>query len=79
MRQEICWLFGPEGGASSLNPRGYKDFVADLTEEERSKCHTVLEAFRRRLFSDDPAERSKAASRWSAWEVTLSIPQNACA
>lgn len=67
-------MFGPEGGASSLNPRGYKDFVSDLSEEEKSKCHTVLEAFRRRLFSDDAAVRSKAASRWSSWEVSARPP-----
>ena len=69
--KEICWLFGPEGGASSLNPRGYREFVADLSEAERSKCHTVLEGFRRRLFSQDADERSKAASRWSAWEGSM--------
>jgi len=70
--KEICWLFGPEGGASSLNPRGYKDFVSELTEDERRKCHTVLEAFRSRLFSPDANVRSKAASRWSSWEGSMS-------
>lgn len=69
--KEICWLFGPEGGASSLNPRGYRDFVADLSEEEGSKCHTVLEAFRSRLFSPDADVRSKAAGRWSSWESSM--------
>ncbi len=71
--KEICWLFGPEGGARNLNPRGYNDFISDLSDEEKSKCHTVLEAFRRRLFSSDPNVRAKAASRWSSWEGKTSI------
>ena len=69
--KEVCWLFGPEGGARSLNPRGYSDFVADLSQEERHKCHTVLEAYRQRLFSPDPDVRSKAAGRWSGWESSM--------
>jgi proline iminopeptidase len=67
---EIDWMY-TEGGASQLYPEGFAEFVSIIPEDERGN---LVEAYRRRLTSDDPAEQLRAAQAWSKWEgeiVTL--------
>ena len=68
-QSEVDWLY--KYGASELYPEGWQDFVGLVQEGERSK---VVEAYYRRLTSEDPATRLAAAKAWSRWEgltVTL--------
>jgi proline iminopeptidase len=72
---EVDWLY-KEGGASSVYPDQWDEFVALVPESERGD---LVEAYRRRLTSDDPQEQLRAAQAWSAWEgstVTL-LPSKA--
>lgn len=67
---ELDWLYS-EGGASSLYPDKWDDFVAPIPEAERGD---LLTAYRKRLTSDDAAEQLQAAQAFSSWEgnvVTL--------
>jgi proline iminopeptidase len=67
---EIDWMYA-EGGASQIYPDKFEDFLAPIPEAERGD---LVEAYRRRLTSDDQAEQLAAAKAWSKWEgdiVTL--------
>jgi proline iminopeptidase len=67
---EIDWMY-KEGGASQVYPDKFDDFLAPIPEGERSD---LVEAYRRRLTSDDADEQLRAAQAWSKWEgdiVTL--------
>jgi proline iminopeptidase len=67
---EIDWLY-MEGGASSVYPDGWERFLAPIPEEEQGD---LVEAYYRRLTSDDPEVQLTAARAWSRWEgetVTL--------
>ena len=68
-QSEVDWLY--KYGASELYPEGWQDFIGLVQEGERSK---LVEAYYRRLTSEDPATRLAAAKAWSTWEgltVTL--------
>jgi proline iminopeptidase len=72
---EVDWLY-KEGGASAVYPDKWDEFIALIPESERGD---LVEAYRKRLTSDDPEERLRAAKAWSAWEgstVTL-LPSKA--
>ena len=62
---EIDWLYR-EGGASAVYPDKWDEFVALIPEKERGD---LVEAYRRRLTSDDSDERLRAARAWSKWEA----------
>ena len=61
---EVDWLF-KHGFSSSIYPDAWEDFVSIIPEEERGD---LVEAYRKRLTSDDPQEQLRAAQAWSAWE-----------
>ena len=66
---ELDWLY--RYGASELFPEGWDAFGAIIPEEER---HDLIEAYRKRLTSDDRPIQLAAAKAWSTWEgltVTL--------
>ena len=68
-QSEVDWLY--KYGASELYPEGWQNFVGLVQEGERGD---VVEAYYRRLTSEDPATRLAAAKAWSTWEgltVTL--------
>ena len=68
-QSEVDWLY--KYGASELYPEGWQDFVGLVQDGERGD---VVEAYYRRLTSEDPATRLAAAKAWSMWEgltVTL--------
>jgi proline iminopeptidase len=67
---EIDWMY-TAGGASQIYPDKFEEFLAPIPESERGD---LVEAYRKRLTSDDKDERLKAAKAWSKWEgdiVTL--------
>jgi proline iminopeptidase len=67
---ELDWLYA-EGGASSLYPDKWEDFVAAIPEAERGD---MLTAYRKRLTSENMDEQVAAAKAFAAWEgnvVTL--------
>ncbi len=69
-QHEVDWLY-KEGGASSLYPEGWHEFISLIPEGERGD---LLEAYRKRLTSNDADEQLRAAKSWSKWEgqtVTL--------
>lgn len=74
-QHEIDWLY-VEGGASAVYPDKWDEFVSLIPKGERGD---LVEAYRKRLTSDDPDEQLAAAQAWSAWEgstVTL-LPSKA--
>jgi proline iminopeptidase len=67
---ELDWLY-KEGGASSLYPDKWEEFVAPIPEDERGD---MLAAYRKRLTSDDMDLQVMAAKAFAGWEgnvVTL--------
>jgi len=62
---ELDWLFR-EGGASSLYPDKWEEFIAVIPEGERGD---LVGAYQRRLTGDDADERLRAARAWSRWEA----------
>ena len=67
---EIDWMY-KEGGASQVYPDKFDEFLAPIPEGERGD---LVEAYRKRLTSDDKDEQLAAAKAWSKWEgdiVTL--------
>jgi proline iminopeptidase len=69
-RHEVDWLYRP-GGASSIYPDGWEEFVAIIPDAERGD---LLEAYQRRLTSEDEAVQLEAAKAWSKWEgVTVTL------
>lgn len=66
---EFDWLY--TYGASALYPEEWDLFLGHIPEAERGD---VVEAYHRRLTSDDPATRLAAAKAWSRWEgVTVTL------
>ena len=66
---EMDWLY--TYGASELYPEEWDKFVGHIPEEERGD---IVEAYRKRLTSDDSSVQLAAAKAWSRWEgmtVTL--------
>jgi proline iminopeptidase len=61
-QQEIDWFLN---GIRWFFPEVYADFVVPIPPQERSD---LLQAYARRLFSDDPAVYVPAARNWSRYE-----------
>lgn len=66
-RQEIEWFY--QRGASILYPDAWEPFLAHIPEVERAD---LLDAYYRRLTSEDAAVRLAAAKIWSGWEGATS-------
>jgi proline iminopeptidase len=67
---EIDWMY-TDGGASQVYPDKFEDFLAPIPEGARGD---LVEAYRKRLTSDDRQVQLAAAKAWSKWEgdiVTL--------
>ena len=68
-QQEFDWLY--RYGASELYPEEWERFAGHIPESERGD---LVEAYRRRLTGDDPAEQLAAAKAWSRWEgITVTL------
>jgi proline iminopeptidase len=72
-QSEVDWLYRP-GGASLIYPDKWENFLAPVAEAERGD---LVEAYRRRLHSQDEAVRREAARAWSRWEAeTITVLPN---
>ena len=61
---ELDWLY-KEGGASSIYPDKWDEFAGFIPQGERGD---LLEAYRKRLVSDDPEVQLAAAKAFAVWE-----------
>lgn len=75
-KQEIDWFF--QHGASELFPDRWEHFLAPIPKSERGD---MLNAYHRRLTSEDGERRMAAARAWSTWEGSTStlLPDEAMA
>lgn len=62
---ELRWFNELDGGARWIFPERWERYLAHIPEAERDN---MVEAYWRRLDSDDPAVRLAAAKAWSDWE-----------
>jgi proline iminopeptidase len=65
--KEIAWFY--QEGASAIFPDVWEEYVRVIPQAERGN---MLEAYYRRLTSDDEAVRLEAARAWSVWEGSTS-------
>lgn len=65
--QEIAWFY--QRGTSAIFPDAWEKYVEPIPERERGD---FVRAYYKRLTSDDPAERLRAAKAWSVWEGSTS-------
>jgi proline iminopeptidase len=67
-RKEEDWFY-QQGGASEIFPDHWQGFLEPIPEHER---HDLLRAYHKRLTSEDPHVRLRAAKAWSVWEGSTS-------
>jgi len=65
--KEIGWFY--QEGASAIFPDVWEQYVSVIPEPERGN---MLEAYYRRLTSEDESVRLEAARAWSVWEGSTS-------
>jgi proline iminopeptidase len=65
---ELAWFY-QRGGTSELFPDAWERYVEAIPEAERGDFIT---AYHKRLTSDDPDVRARAAKAWSTWEAATS-------
>lgn len=65
--KEISWFY--QEGANAIFPDVWEQYVRVIPEAERDK---MLEAYYRRLTSEDESIRLEAARAWSVWEGSTS-------
>nr|GMC85522.1 proline iminopeptidase [Ipomoea batatas] len=63
-KKEIDWFY--EGGAAAIFPDAWEPF-RDLIPENERNC--LVEAYHKRLNSDDPETQNAAAKAWTKWEM----------
>jgi proline iminopeptidase len=68
-RSELEWFYQNPLGAASLFPDLWERYVAPIPIEERGD---MMQAYYRRLTSDDAKTRAEAARTWSMWEGATS-------
>ncbi|MGH8195934.1 MAG: prolyl aminopeptidase [Woeseiaceae bacterium] len=66
-QKENAWFY--QQGASEIFPDHWQGFLEPIPENER---HDLLHAYHKRLTSDDPDVRLRAAKAWSIWEGSTS-------
>ncbi len=62
-KQEIDWFY--QRGAGAIFPDAWDEYLAPIPEAERGD---LVQAYHRRLTSDDAAIRQEAARAWAVWE-----------
>jgi proline iminopeptidase len=62
-KQEIDWFY--QRGAGAIFADAWEEYLAPIPESERGD---LVQAYHRRLTSDDPRVRAEAARAWSVWE-----------
>ncbi len=66
-QKEIHWFY--QEGASRIYPDAWEHYVAPIPQEERGD---LIQAFYKRLTSDNEETRKAAAKAWSIWEASTS-------
>jgi len=66
-RKELLWFY--QEGASWLFPEAWDEYLAPIPEVERGD---LMSAYHRRLTSEDPELRMRAARAWAVWEGATS-------
>src|SRR5690348_6814252 len=69
-RAELEWFY--QGGCDMLYPDAWERYLAAIPEAEHGD---LMQAYHKRLVSDDPAVRLAAARAWSVWEASTSFLQ----
>jgi proline iminopeptidase len=64
---EIDWLY-KKGGASNMNPEFWEEFENFIPENERNN---LVDAYYKRLCSDNSNIKMKAADIWQRWEASM--------
>jgi len=64
--REVRWLF--QEGASNVFPEAYEHFLRPIPPAEQGD---LISAYHKRLVSEDPVERLRAAQAWSLWEASV--------
>jgi proline iminopeptidase len=65
---ELQWFY--QQGASAIYPERYADYIAAIPVDER---HDLVNAFYKRLVSNDYAQQLAAARAWAIWEAATSF------
>ena len=66
-KKEIDWFY--QEGCSFIYPDAWENYLSPIPEEEQ---HNLVEAYYKRLTSQDKAVRINAARAWSIWEASTS-------
>jgi proline iminopeptidase len=69
-RSELEWFYQDPLGAGSIFPDLWERYVAPIPPAERGE---MMQAYYRRLTSDDAATRNTAARAWATWEGATSF------
>jgi proline iminopeptidase len=69
-RSELEWFYQDPLGAASIYPDLWEKYVAPIPPDERGD---LMQAYYRRLTSDDAATRTSAARAWATWEGATSF------
>lgn len=65
--KEIRWFYEDGLGASAIFPDNWEQYLRIIPEDER---HDMINAYYRRLTSDDESVRLEAAKAWAIWEAS---------
>ena len=68
-RWELEWFYQDPGGAAAIYPDLWQHYIAPIPESERGD---MIQAYYRRLTSEDPSVLAEAARAWSIWEGATS-------
>lgn len=60
---ELKWFY--QDGAGKIFPDAWQKYLSFIPQAER---HDLMQAYQKRLLSDDAETRLEAAKRWSVWE-----------
>jgi proline iminopeptidase len=69
-RSELEWFYQNPQGAASIFPDLWENYCEHIPASERSD---MMQAYYRRLTSDDAATRAAAARAWAIWEGATSF------
>jgi len=69
-RSELEWFYQDPLGAASIFPDLWEKYLAPIRPEERGD---MMQAYYRRLTSEDGAARATAARAWTTWEGATSF------
>jgi proline iminopeptidase len=65
--KEISWFYEDGQGASAIFPETWEQYLQLIPDDERED---MIDAYYRRLTSDDASVRMEAARAWSLWEAS---------